>query len=353
MAYASGGSNTPTSVQDLVYRLKEFASGLSTKPWTVDEYDTTNRRCTIHRTDGSGTSEQKCYVTFRWDNTTQYMLSIYQSLGFTSSTLPHAQPDDSGGGDTTSPPTTGRRVSFTDGTVGSTLTGPFQGYYFFAGEGSTPYIHVVVQPVTGLYRHFGFGNLAKNGTWKGGEYCYGHSWNQSTNYIDLPTYNGHQFMLDSGSTGSYTGYHTMHLEGFSEQAVNGKWGAFCGLTDSPSNDRQSTPVARVRLCGTARGGGYATLLGWVRASSLNSHKLILPITTYLVDTSTAPDTYRLLGTMPDVGIINVGNLSSGDEITVGSDTYKVFPWVRKQYTAGGAGNTEESWNGGVAYKKVV
>ena len=50
-------------------------------------------------------------------------------------------------------------------------------------------------------------------------------------------------------------------------------------------------------------------------------------------------------------ILNIRNLSPGDEITIGAGTWKVFPWIRKQFNQDGV--NEESWNAGVAYKKIV
>jgi hypothetical protein len=324
-----------TNIGDLVNKLCTFASGLTTTPWTIDEVDiTTNLRATMHR--GS------CYVSFRWSSGGN-QLAIYQSLGFTGggATLPHQQPDDSGNGTTTFPPTTGRRVNFTNG-AGATNAGSYQRYDFFAGEGSQPYIYVAVEMVVGVYRHFGFGNLVKANDYTGGEFCFGHVWETTTN-SDVPTATAHNLLLD-GFGNVLADQATVHLEGFPGQAVGGKWGV-CFGTSSTGTDRAS--VARLQLFGGGRSGLYGYQLGWMRASQAAAHKLMLPVPLLLRSTAATPHTWKYLGEMPGIRHMNMHHFAPKDEISVGADTYAVFPWTRKQKLDA---NTEESWNAGVAYK---
>ena len=126
MAYETGSA---TDITDLVDKLRIFVSGLSTTPWTIDEYSAASEKATFHLDD--------CYVSFRWDDTVEEQLAMYQSLGWTSSSTPDQFLDDSGNGTTVVPITLGRRVNFES-------SGPYATYYFFAGEGRNPYIHVVV-----------------------------------------------------------------------------------------------------------------------------------------------------------------------------------------------------------------
>jgi hypothetical protein len=333
VAYQTGSA---TDVGDLIDELFTFATGLTTTPWTEDELDTLQG--TLHLGD--------CYVTFRWDNSVATNgLAIYQSLGWTSSTNAWQMTDDSGNGPTGAVDSIGNRhVNFTDGT-GADNGGPYTSYHFFAGEGSNPYIYVVVEQVSGVYRHFGFGNLEKINDFDGGEFVYGHHWYNNAAYIDNPTQAFHTFMLD-GIDGVYPNQAaTLHIENFPGQATGGKWGVFSSAAN-PGNDRGGT--ARLPLFGTTRSGGYGYHLTWMRASSLGAYKIISPITALYRDATTNPDTWRWLGQMPGIGLINMNNFDDGDEFTVGSDTYMVFPWVRKQYLTS---DTEESWNAGVAYLK--
>ena len=330
MAHEVGSA---TDIGDLVNKLCTFASGLATTPWTVDEVDTaTNLRATLHR--------GNCYVSFRWAAAGN-ILCIYQSLGYTAATLPHLQPNDSGNGDDSAPLTTGRRVNFTDG-ANNANAGSYTGYDFFASEGSTPTIYIAVEQVNGVFRHFGFGNIVKANDFTGGEFCFGHVWDSLTN-LDNPSANTHNFLLD-GLGNVVADQATVHLEGFPGQAVGGKWGV-CFGTSTVGNDRAG--VARLQLYGGGRSGLYGYSLGWMRASQAAAHKLMLPVMLIIRNTAVTPHSWKYLGELPDLRLMNINFFAPKDSISVGADTYKVFPWTRKQKLDS---NTDESWNAGVAYK---
>ncbi|MCP4897724.1 MAG: hypothetical protein GY906_12190 [bacterium] len=327
MAYETGSA---TSIEDLIDKLFTFATGLATTTWVEDELDLTANYGTLHY--------GNCYVSFRWDATAETDLAVYQSLGWTSSTEPHNQDDDSGAGDTTIPIDSSRRVNFMN-------TGPYVAYHFFAGEGSTPYIHIAVEVDTGRFRHFGFGNIIKLGTWTGGEYAYAHFW--SPNDEDNPIYTQHVFGLDGIYTGNDIGA-TLHIEDFDDQSVDEKWAMFCSRPRPAGTDRAGEDRAVIR--GGARGGFWGYYMNWIDYSSPNAYKPMAPIAMAWYDTAGSPDTWIWLGEWPDVAIINIGTLTAAQELTVGLDTWMVFPWVRKQYLLDG---TEESWNAGIAYKKIT
>lgn len=328
MAYETG---TATGIEDLISKLFTFATGLSTTPWTQDELDTSANYGTLHR--------DNCYVSFRWDATAETDLAIYQSLGWTVSTLPHNQDDDSGAGDTTIPIDSNRRVNFVS-------NGPFTKYYFFAGEGDEPYIHIVVEVDSGRFRHFGFGHLVKFGTWTGGEYAYAHVWIAGAASDDVKS-TQHTFGMDGVSL-TFTDGCTVHMEGVTDQGVNEKWG-MCSSRSSPiGTDRAGED--RIALQGGTRSGFWGYYLSWVPYSTPNAYKPFMPIPLITRNTAAAPDTWLWLGEWPDVAIVNMTSFTPAQEITIGSDTWMVFPWVRKQYLQV---NTEESWNAGIAYKKIV
>lgn len=328
MAYETG---TATDIEDLVSKLFTFATGLSTTPWTQDELDTANDTATLHR--GS------CYVSFRWAaaNTN---LGVYQSLGFAGSgSDPHQHTDDSGEGDA-GVPSTGRRVNFTS-------VGPYTAYHFFAGEGSTPYIHIVVEIDSGRFRHFGFGNVIKLFSFTGGEYSYAHYWDQATGSIDNPPSASHSVGLE-GLRAVASNLATMHLESFEDQGVDEKWVCFSIYNVPCGTDRAGE--TRRTVVGGWRGSFWGYYLGWMRYSSPNAYKPFIPIPIVYVDKVAAPDTWRWMGEQPDVSIMNMHGFTPGQEVTIGSDAWKVFPLVKKQYLLG---DTEESWNSGIAYKKIT
>ena len=86
-------------------------------------------------------------------------------------------------------------------------------------------------------------------------------------------------------------------------------------------------------------------------SQVNAYKAMAPILLGQRLTSPSPKKYMYLGAQPDVALVNLRNLSPAAEITIGADTWTVFPWVRKQFDQDGV--NEESWNAGIAYKKIV
>jgi hypothetical protein len=325
MSYATG---TATSVENLVDILQTWASG--TAGWTVDEYSAANNRCSMHL----GT----VYVHFKWEDSGNY-LAIYQSLGYVGTEEPWEHTDNSGVSDATSPYDGARHVNFL-------TAGSFTAYHFFAPSGAPYYIHVAVEPASGRFRHFGFGDLIKCGDWTGGEYCYGHFWDQGASGADVPNSALHSMMLDGLASGS-TRSATIHAEGLPQQGVSEKW--LVASSSGPTSGVDDNGEDRRTFIASTRCGLYSFYLSWIRNSQLNLYKPLAPIEVMFRDISTSPDTYYKLGSQPDVAIINMGNFNPGDEITLGGDTWKVFPWVRKQFLED---NTEESRNGGIAYKKI-
>lgn len=338
MAYQTGSA---TSIDDLIDKLVTFATGLSTTPWTLENSGLGYDWCTLSR--------GGCYVSFRW-GAAGTGLAVYQSIGYgaTDAQDPTINTGDSGNGAFTTVPTE-RQVNFTDGNLNAN-PGPYTAYHFFAGEGDEPYVYVVVESASGVFRHFGFGNLVKSNDFTGGEFAYGHLWSQNTSYVDSPSNTFSDFLLDMMHVSSSEDAATMHLEGLPGQGASDKWGVFSG-DGAPGNDGDGNP--RVPLSGSSRSGLYGYHLSWMQMSQMSAYKLLVPIVALYRDTTTSPDTWYWLGEMPGVAIVNMANFSPGDEITVGSDTYVVFPWVRKQFTPPSGGDVEESRNAGVAYKKVV
>lgn len=318
-------TGTPSSVEDLIDKLQTFAAANN---FTVDDYDAVNNECTIH--------ESNMYVHFGWFSATD--LNICQSLGYSVAAAIDAMPDDSGNGSSSSG--TGRRVNFES-------AGPWTAYHFFCEDGASGdpmYIHVVVEVSSGVFRHFGFGTIEKVNDWVGGEYAYGHLWGQSVSQIDNPaSTSGHTLMLDAITTQN-ADCATMHIEGVDTMTGSQKWGVFTSATLGVDDAGE----ARVRLLGGGRNGLYLYQMRHIHNSNLNAYVPIIPIPVVYVDTTPSPDTWCWLGQMSNVGVVNMHNMSAGDEFTLGGETWKVFPWVRKQFLQD---DTEESWNAGYAYRK--
>ncbi len=325
MAYQTG---TASSIEDLMNILQTFAVA---QGWTLNIFNTTNDW--LYMNNGS------VYVGFRWDNTNAF--AVFHSSGFTGTgTAPGNQVGDDGCGtvDASAPYnatiSTGRRVNG----IGN---GPFTSYHFFT-DGTTKYIHCVLEYSPGLYRHWSFGSVDKIGDWTGGEYATGHV--QESNTLSN---NAILFSALSGSTAADANRAgSVHVEGMPGQAVGSRW--LLMATSASGNDRGGN--ARIHgPGGLTNYNPWLTAFGYLRASLLNGFLPLLPIPFWWRDTAPAPDTYQLLGFMPDAYMIQMANFNPGDEFVIGANTYKVFPVVRKQLTIA----TEGSLYAGIVYRKVT
>jgi len=335
MAYETG---SVASTEELVSKLFTFLTNgvIFTTPWVQDNYDAGTNKASIHL--GS------CYVHFLWDDSTKMNIGVYQSLGYlTSGTQQDSHTNDSGNGNgATAPVVSERRAYFN-------VAGPWTKYHFFAYE-DTACVYVVVEETPGIFRHpFGFGNIVKLNDWIGGEFAYGCWWNPNSSYIDVPSALWHSMLLDGSTVATNELVSaTMHVVGMPNGPASHKWGVFTSDT-SLANDGDGN--GRVPLWGSSRGGPWVRELSWMRSTHLSSYKVLIPITVAYRDTTDTPDEILFLGQMHNVAVVNLANFNVGDEITVGSDTWIVFPWARKLYVPTGS-NTDESRNAGWAYKKV-
>lgn len=324
MAYENG---TATSQEDLMTKLRTFATS---NGWTSDDWDTTNDEFAMHR--------NSIYPSFRWDNTASTGgISIHQALGFTGGQTPGNHPNDSGNGQKAGTPiNTERRLD----RIGD---GTFPNYYFFSGS---VYLHVVLEYATGLYRHMVFGELEKVGTWTGGEFTMGHIWSTAAGQKDNPTYAAHYLPFDAVHNNLANETGTVHLEGFPDQPASGRWGLVTAMQSGLGNDGDSN--GRAPIVGGVRDGPLTTAFQFIAANPSNGYIPLIPIPLFYAYYTPTPDEWRLLGFVPGMRVINIRNLSEGDEFTLGSDVWKVFPWVRKRYQLD---NEDESWNGGFAFLK--
>ena len=217
MAYAS---STFTTIDTLYTALNGYATGL-TSAWATDLIDLPNDILAIKHVAAG------IYVQLEHNSSD---IAIHQSLSYDSS-APGANPDDSGSGGFTA---NDRRVN------GVTETGT-RTYHFFHIDGSSErYIHAVIEYAAGLYRHFGFGQLDKDGDWVGGQYAYAHYWDQLAGNIDNPL-GAHTYLIDGNNNVADRGA-TIHAEDLEDMDAASKWlaggrVAMSPLTDTAGEDR--------------------------------------------------------------------------------------------------------------------
>jgi len=303
--------------------------------WTQDDLDLPNDEAAWHKT-----SPSSVFVSFRWDNTNNF--SCHQALGFTGGNSPGFHPDDSGNGDDTGAITAERRVSG----IGA---GPFTKVTFMSDSTASngTWVNIIIEHSPGEYRHINFGLIDKRGMWTGGAYLCGNHWDASASNNDSPLDTRHTIAWEARHTLANNEVPTMHVEGLTGQAGASKWGIMWGSDAATGNDTAGNP--RETLLGGVRDGPNATLT-FTPATDFNGFVAFVEIPIFHRELSTSPDEWRLLGYAPDARILNMRNFTPGQEETIGADTYKIFPWIRKRFLQD---NQDESHNAGIAYKKVT
>lgn len=308
-------------------QFRTFCTGAG---WTQDEWDTVNDRLALHR--------NNVYVQFHWDNTDD--IAFWQSLGFTVSLLPGQHPNDAGNAaESTGAITQGRRINVKN-------NGPFLQHHFFASASAPYYAYGAVEVAEGIWRFWGMGEIAKIGDWTGGEFCFGTGWFGS---LSVPYGSTHTMGWDIGvgaSSESIASY--LHIEGLPNMNASSKWGLFTKGT-TLGNDTAGNP--RYPILGGIRGGFYANHLSTFPLGNIQNMLPLIPIPAFYLRTDTTPDLVYLLGHKPDCRQLNMKFFIDTQEITVGSDVWKIFPMNRKLDPTGA--NVDQSGYGALAFKKIT
>ena len=335
-------SGTADDLEDLLTKLDVFAT-TTHGGWTQGYVNpqTTDGWWEVHK--GSLSASMKFPVGAQ--GPPEHM-SLHQATGFISvPTAPGAHTADSGNGFNTG--TTGHTNAnlLTERCVRDIGDGPFSTYHFFADDtGAKDYIHVVVQPTSGMYRHFGWGILNRFGdNWVGGEYMYGHRMNTGTS--DSPTLASHTVLLDGRGTTALLGATVRIASGLLNQSP-AVWGVSAAIASaSLGNDTASN--ARRQIHGSFRSGMEPRGFGSPAGNASSGVIPMYSIAAYYRD----PNNVRaqLLGHMDDVRALNIRNFAPGEEVVIGSDTWVMFPMSIK--TLGAVANRSEF--SGIAYKKVA
>tara|TARA_R110002167_G_scaffold143958_2_gene333672 strand:- start:25303 stop:26322 length:1020 start_codon:yes stop_codon:yes gene_type:complete len=338
MAYQTGSA---TDLGDLLSKLDIF---MVANGWTQDDFD-----------DGATTAAQgfaqwnknSMHVGLKWVANLPNNMSIHQALGNAGAVFPGAHTDDSGNGYNSA---FGADTSLDDERcVNDIGDGPFVSYHFFEQDSGPAYVHVVVEISSETFRHFGWGEMEKFNDWTGGEYCYGHFADESINSSGVDT--GATTLFDGqNSVSSATGRRstTIHAEGLPHQGVNEKWLHHAGAVGADDVDFNDTAGETKRLAfGGFRAGPIAMPMGQFRSDLATGHIPMYPLAIFTRDFTN--QFVYFLGNVPDIRGVDMFNFAAGQEVTIGSDTWVLFPQVRR---------TEDNIVGrtyysGIAYKKVT
>ena len=340
-------SQDTSSLADAVSKLNTF---LAANGWSTHHVPASGEFAAWKNPSGS------IWITcaLQWDTGTPQYCGVYQwhgqayDTGGTTGTVPYDQTDDSGfGAASTTNATLGgqRRVD-----MGS--SGPEHIWVFE----DTNYWHAVIRRDTDIYEHFGSGYLTKYNDWTGGEYTYGH-FQDNTFSSDTAIKGGTSILLDGlavdtspGATNMEERCATLHIEGMAEQTTE-IWGAVLGAQSSSLLGVARDASARIHILGGFRGGmlnfpmNFGQFPGTIQRGLVPMYPIVLGYWD-----RTANEVYGPLGVMPDVRGVSLRNYANESEITVGSDTWVVFPSRRrKDADTSGAGYTMLQ---GIAYKQV-
>lgn len=302
MAYQTGAAATPLILLDAI---RTFALSLG---WTVN----------YHGNDPQGTAGNNHWLSLRTpggryfnilaDNSAQTMYTR-GATNYTANSNRDAQPGQSPGWRQT-----------------NALKGPFAAYYLFGG---VEYLHIVIEVVTNRFAHIHIGTMEKSGNYPGGEYHTGTYVYLQTSYQNDPESPYHGYPFDSNNYYSMAGVDYYRID--SDGALN-NW-----------------------VAGASHNGSYGFLRGYSlikplfdrSPNHLTGQSILLP--SIIVGPRPTGGT-AIYGTVPDVRVLNMANVSSKAVMTIGSDEWMIFPVVRKGW---GTIYDMQSGHYGIAYRRVM
>ena len=339
MAYQTG---TATDLGDLLTQLDTF---IVANGWTQNDFDD---GASVAAEGFAQWTKNTIHVGVKWVANAPNNMSIHQATGNGGAVFPGAHTGDSGNGYNASFGTDAQLDD--ERCVNDIGDGPFVSYHFFEQDASPAYVHVVVEIASETFRHFGWGEMEKFNDWTGGDYCYGHFADEATNSsaVDTgayPLFDGIQ--PSTASTARRCA--TIQAQDLPNQLAAERWLHHQGgATDLDSADRLDTAgeIKRVTF-GGFRGGPVAYPMASFRSDVSTGHIPMYPFAIFLRDFTN--DFVYFLGNIPDIRGIDMFNFSAGQSVTIGSDTWFLFPQVRR---------TEDNVVGrtyysGIAYKQVT
>jgi hypothetical protein len=344
-------AETTGSATDLEDLLQKFLTWAVAQGWTQDEAIGTvssGRQLALHK--------GACYVQMRWNPTVSAtsVVAIYQSTGYTGGNRSGTHPGDSGNGYNTNTTVTDTTLD-DERCLHAIGNGPFPSYYFYTNA-TGDYLHCVAETATDTFIHWGMGDTAafeKFGDWgtaTGGAYCYGHQHRDSTaaNLASNYTLFDGGASTVSGTTSGLLRWATMRLTGMPGQAGSEVWATIGGnATDTAFTQAADTAGnARAVCIGGFRGGLAARAFGNFPAGNTSGLAPLTPIGCTYLQRTTTPRRLFFLGWMKDVRAVDLTYMAPKDTFTLGADTWRVFPVVRR-VEGSAAGDTDML---GIAYK---
>lgn len=224
--------------------------------------------------------------------------------------------------------------------------GPYTNVFMFSESLPSDHVHVVIETAGGIFKHLSFGGLAKLGAWTGGTYFDASYWATaiSQGYVWQPSSSG-LFDTDRRSL-----------------AVTSRGAIRCDIpADGQANTWATMYWSTAFHVLTGLSAGSALQIDGRTRLTEQFYKRNAPpfsgqiaLGTIRADVTRPGGFYSPLGSFPNIRYLDMARFAPGQEITIGSDTWKVFPMIRKGAGVFNTpGGTPYSDNHGYAFKKVA
>ena len=237
-------------------------------------------------------------------------------------------------------------------------SGPFLAHYLFAPSNGA-YVHAVIQCAARKWRHIWFGAMNKFASFAGGAYSWGHYWEQSTGTvgaIHTPYSSRHACPanisaapLGNRSSGGFRadGIRTgvtwfLAWNGSSTETVFGR-------PTGPTSNVHGTTVTLGAGQVTGIGNSFGTTLWKMSPSVLSAYQPLVPLIVFAAHVFEGASRWAPIGQIPDIARVSMKYFSPAQELTIGAETWRVFPLVNSD-TINTVLNEEYSGYEGYAYR---
>lgn len=267
-----------------------------------------------------------CYLNFVAPSSDDG-ISLYGATGFSSGSAPSAQAQTSPVNNFTPAP------------------GPYAAYHFFSSTGGT-YLHVAIEISTGIFAHMHAGLLNAVGGASPCIYVTVSAWYTyapASGADPIPSTADTYFNIRPFDCGAQRG-----PAGFIACTVDGTFRWFIMNSTSSPN----------RVAGLGQGSNSASgcPLPWQRSgvmaspNTFNGIAVLYSVAAFLE--RLVGGVWSFVGEAPDVRYVNMRYNNARDEITIGSDVWKLYPLVANvPFGTGVAGAAASSYPFGLAFKK--
>ena len=222
--------------------------------------------------------------------------------------------------------------------VGS--TGPYTAYHLFAKTSASPYLHALIEIQSNMYADLFFGTLNVVGGASPGVYIATSAWNY--------TFSGSSFWDQGAGFGPVSNQLPFHNASNSTQVgatVDGLFQWYNG------KGQLSTPQVRAIMAlgstGSALGSQFDSIMQTPNTFNELSPLFPLPVLVQRLNVNV----YSYIGDAPDLRVVNMANFTPKDEMTIGPDTWKIFPFIQKSLPLNTSGAPASSGPYGVALLK--